>query len=364
MPLTKNLKNFLVNICLLLVVLFFCFLLLELGLRGFYPQALLYVEYNETYCNKLIPNSEFTIYNPQPQKECSSANSINSQGLRENGEIPYETESYRVAFVGDSFVYGFCVEKESGVVEVLEEKFEGDIDVVNFGVPGWDPAKYFLYIQEEVLLFNPDLIIVNILTSNDIMADQIVTFGAEGYTVDTCEKGFLFDFRRLLASNLHSYKFFVTLWRYSALNPSNYNPQTCPSFIGITSLEEYDQKLNYTLLVMGKIVELSEEIPVIFLLAPPQQEVDLDIYNSYIEEFGCEPEIGRLRAHDDIMDYSLEKGWYIFDLAPYLDNEHYFQMDKHWNEEGHSAVAELVYDFLLNEGLVPNTSNVCFDYFS
>jgi hypothetical protein len=75
----------------------------------------------------------------------------------------------RVAFLGDSFVFGcWAPSAESSFVGVFERGYPGGrIEALNFGVGGYGTVDEELQLREEVLPFSPDWVVVGLFTGND-----------------------------------------------------------------------------------------------------------------------------------------------------------------------------------------------------
>ena len=75
----------------------------------------------------------------------------------------------RVAFLGDSFVFGcWTPSVETSLVGVFERGYPGGrIEALNFGVGGYGTLDEELLLREEVLGFAPDWVMVGVFTGND-----------------------------------------------------------------------------------------------------------------------------------------------------------------------------------------------------
>jgi len=95
---------------------------------------------------------------------------INSLGLRER-EIPYEKPDgvYRILVVGDSSVVSFEVPQEAVFTRVAEDLLRErghSVEIVNGGCRGWGTDQALLFLQDEGLRYQPDLVIYK-WTGND-----------------------------------------------------------------------------------------------------------------------------------------------------------------------------------------------------
>ncbi|KPK36122.1 MAG: hypothetical protein AMK70_03505 [Nitrospira bacterium SG8_35_1] len=93
---------------------------------------------------------------------------INSSGFREDSESPVQKPktTYRIITLGDSAAYGWGVESRDTYSNVLERKLNESapagrtFDVINAGVPGHTSFHGMLYLENKILEFKPDMIIV------------------------------------------------------------------------------------------------------------------------------------------------------------------------------------------------------------
>lgn len=77
----------------------------------------------------------------------------------------------RVAFVGDSFTFGLWADSaEHTLVGVTDAALAHEgFEVMNFGVPGYGFLDAELLIQQEVLAFDPDHVVLVFYTGNDFL---------------------------------------------------------------------------------------------------------------------------------------------------------------------------------------------------
>ena len=98
---------------------------------------------------------------------------INGFGFRDK-EWSLEKESgvYRIAVVGDSYVEAIQVESEKTFISLAESKLNesglGRVEMMNFGQSGFTQTHELIVLKEAVLRFDPDMVIVLFVPSNDI----------------------------------------------------------------------------------------------------------------------------------------------------------------------------------------------------
>lgn len=101
---------------------------------------------------------------------------ISAQGFRSPIVVsPKPTDSFRVLVLGDSVAFGWGVSESECFPRVVERSLReagwpGDgrtIEVVNAGVPGWGAPNELLFLRDEGMALDPDLVLVT-LVNNDL----------------------------------------------------------------------------------------------------------------------------------------------------------------------------------------------------
>jgi len=122
--------------------------------RFFYPSERLkffYINPPNSY-RLLNESNEVTVY------------SMNSEGLR--GANSYSKEKpksvFRIAFFGDSFVYGLYNNQTDIFTELLQKKYDSlncskKIEVMNFGVPAYDFSDMVELFRQKGKYYEPDV---------------------------------------------------------------------------------------------------------------------------------------------------------------------------------------------------------------
>ncbi|QDU67392.1 DUF5989 family protein [Engelhardtia mirabilis] len=90
---------------------------------------------------------------------------LNELGLRDDPmATPAKPEGvYRILALGDSFTYGFSVEREDLFVDQLEDLMRADgrmVQVVNVGTEAWDTAQEAAWLEAHGAEFEPDLVLL------------------------------------------------------------------------------------------------------------------------------------------------------------------------------------------------------------
>jgi len=112
---------------------------------------------------------------------------INQHGLRDRDYPQQRVEGMeRVLVLGDSFTWGFGVEQEQIFTEVIE-KSRQDLEVINAGVSGYSPDQELIWLREQGMRFQPDLVLL-VLSGNDVWGNHqdVISFvyGKPRYRLD------------------------------------------------------------------------------------------------------------------------------------------------------------------------------------
>lgn len=160
--------NFLVFVIL---TSFFLLLIIEIILRAFVINSsqLSNYGYNPEGLGDLLPGKNFI---DMGVKRLPYLVITNSQGLRNEQEIDFSKDNFRILTIGDSFTYCPYVNNQDTWQAVLEKKLlnkfpEKKIQVLNAGVAGYTITDELQYLQEKGIKIKPDLVILGIY-SNDI----------------------------------------------------------------------------------------------------------------------------------------------------------------------------------------------------
>lgn len=95
----------------------------------------------------------------------------NSLGLRDD-EISAEPDGFRILLLGDSFTAGYGVDRGSLFSDLLDNEFTDSagrrVDVVNAGVGGYEIVHQVHYFRSRGRAFAPDLVVYALYLGNDI----------------------------------------------------------------------------------------------------------------------------------------------------------------------------------------------------
>jgi len=91
---------------------------------------------------------------------------INQNGWNskyEKYQLQKDPSKYRVAMIGDSYIAAFQLDHKNSVAEKLEAKLGENAEVYRFGIDGAPLSQYLQMLRKEVLKYNPDMVVVNVV---------------------------------------------------------------------------------------------------------------------------------------------------------------------------------------------------------
>ena len=109
----------------------------------------------------------------------------NSFGLRDD-KIQLKNSGPRILILGDSFTFGFGVERDNIYVDLLERKL--GVDVINAGVGGYDIIHQLEWFRHVGKKFEPDLVVYALYLGNDLSRNTEWKIGPHGGLIDTRKK--------------------------------------------------------------------------------------------------------------------------------------------------------------------------------
>jgi hypothetical protein len=124
---------------------------------------------------RFYPHSNFKIVydgNVNGYSENSISYSMNNYGFR-GADLTMEKmkQAKRIIVLGDSFTMGDGVKEEDTFCRKLEQDLRKEIptiEVLNFGISGWDTQNEIRFLQTEGIKFGPDLVIVAYVLNDSV----------------------------------------------------------------------------------------------------------------------------------------------------------------------------------------------------
>lgn len=121
--------------------------------------------YDELLGWRNIPNWQSTTFGKKL--------TINSKGLRDSEHAFAKPPGVkRVLVLGDSFAWGYGVADDeiftSALEGLLQQREDSKWEVINTGVSGWSTDQQYLFLREEGLKYEPDIVLLAFCSANDV----------------------------------------------------------------------------------------------------------------------------------------------------------------------------------------------------
>lgn len=174
----KKLQTIIVSLGLVGAGLCLGTFMLELGVRLLPPPPSLFTNYGDTYvCSPTMgwlgrPNYRGAI----TREEYSHPIRFNSQGMYDaEHKLQKPDDVFRILWMGDSFAQTLQVDETQTAHQQLEDllnrRFAGperQFEVISSGVIGWSTAQELVYYREQGRRYQPDLVLLLFFVGNDV----------------------------------------------------------------------------------------------------------------------------------------------------------------------------------------------------
>ena len=274
----------------------------------------------------------------------------NNAGMREAKNFELKNEKYRIAFVGDSFVWGYGVNEEERFTGIIQEKLGEEYEVMNFGVPGFSTDQYLLKIKDDVLKFNPDMIIVSFVLNDLTYIDENVAYGKNKPLL-------IFNENNLKIEN---YPIPKASWMpkiiikinelLAGINKKLFLKEEFPEIFKLNG-KNYDEEIRLNNRIYKEIKNIVDkkniEMVIIYI---PQKTVFISERD--LKEFGLSfGDVYLNKPAEIVQNLSNELDVAYINLQPYLTanggSKNYFIKDTHFNQMGHKNSAMVISNELL-----------------
>ena len=334
-------KNLLVFLTSLLLTLIFA----ELSFRG-----LEYLHVIPAFGSPAIPpdpgsrkyTAEFIkhdnphmVYRFDPQDK-----RVNAQGFRDSDfSVEREAGEYRIAVLGDSVTFGFGIPKDKGFVDLLEADLSANtsrkINVMNFGVMGYDSKAEVENYKEFVKPYHPDLLLVAFVLNDTMTPRTLVEIGQENKKAENNN-----------SSNIAQLLKYSHLFVWIEHTLSKGDQKNMVDAIYHLSYEDGNQNWIRVTNAVAELANLAktDDVKIAAVIFPL-----LDDFEHY--QFTREhKKVAALFNEQHIPTLDLLGA---FSRNSYLDYFRHPSDTTHPNELGHQIAASAIAEFLENQSLVP-----------
>jgi len=308
---------------------------------------------------------------------------INSHGWRDD-EYPYKKPpgTFRILILGDSFVEGFQVPLRDTLAKVLEQKLNKrrrNVKVINAGFGGVGTDYELLFFRREGFKYAPDLVIVGFFVGNDVQDNYrskgILVPGGSSLAYE--KGGFTVRVKQFLAQHSCAYNYFgIVLPRQSpvlaklAMKLGLLAPQSFDETHGIAQphylvlAKRYGQDWEKAWEVTQALVwQLKKEVKArgsklaVFSI-PLREQVCENAWKVQLSRPAMTATQWDVTKPERILGEIMKENKIPFlSLLPYLSEAEnrcdlYCAADGHWNSQGHRLAGQVIYRWLVDEGLV------------
>lgn len=368
-------------------------LVLEIALALFRPHKITTHPYHEQYHPVMG-----WVNKPDVNGEVKTApgnffrRSHNNRGLRSLSGAAYEKPAgtKRVLLIGDSFFWGYNVNDDEVLSEILRQRLGAGVEVLNGAVPGYGTDQELLWLAEEGLKYRPDYVILGCFPTNDW--DEISHSINYGYpkpfftidrgrlsamnipvpdTRETRRKGFeepdtaFGKIKKFLRHHTHTYQFIVG--RLNRIKPlrdlflkiglAEEFTWDLPGVPALTLKQDQIQTLFESLVKEMNALSHENGAGFLLLFIPAKEQpraspalyegarqnaaAENDRFSSYLSQFTGKNRIAFLDLLPLVREHQ-SKGERLYTPQRY---------DHHWNEHGHRVAADALSDRLKKNGL-------------
>jgi hypothetical protein len=365
-------KELLKRVLLVLLGVSLGVLILEGGLRLYYPGSQRFWRNDSVYGPSLIPNKEGWHYDIGGAIYVK----INSKGLRDY-EYAYEKRKgkFRILLLGDSFAEAIQVPLEETFPKVLERLLGRNVEVINAGVGSRGSVHELLYFREEGHKYQPDIVML-MFVANDVGDNWLHKVGTsnratavpKGVRESIRVKSFLAEHSRLYIFARDIIKrqapsaILHLLRRMGIARDAAWYQDDMPFWMHVYDREYtsiWEEAWNVT---RGLLIYLNKEagkrdarLVAVGVTMPWQVD-----RSAWLDFAGSDP--GRMdfdKPDRILMGFLRERGIPHLDLRPGFQEfgqksggRLHFRYDGHWTREGHRLAADLVAKWLVENGLV------------
>lgn len=339
----------------LFVLIIFCFsgLLLEGGLRLFsaiwYPKMMILDEQlgwrHARNVSKVFTNEDGT-------KALVVQNGNGHRGTEYGARR--SKEKIRIMFLGDSFTEGSQVNEEELFTTILE-RANPNWEVINAGVGGYGTVQEYLYLMNEGLHFNSDLVVLMVYENDfsDNCLSYSPSMGPRPYAdwrngqlhliedLDWAKFrrfGLPIPFQRFLHANSYLYYFINTrIFQVMRGEP-------------LRELEKYDLRNTDACAKSGILAEIVRRMHL--LLRGTGSDLVLVAIPTFRDVTS-----GASKSASWVLEICTQENLRCLSLVEYLvqaaaaGERPYFDVDIHWTRKGHEIAARAIEEFLVSAGI-------------
>ena len=365
-----DIKFILSRLLLIFGSLVFTMVLLEIGLRLFLPQLIIWDastawEPADGVGWQKKPNLDIMVNTGEGDVRLIT----DTHGHRV-GENPPDTTGINILAVGDSFLEALQVDYDQTMTALIEQKLSDELDssvnVVNTGVGAWGPNNYRVKTQQELARTDYDLVLLFLYLKNDLTSESIESFPpTTGLTPPslTFDQSFAENLNALriliyakLEQHSHLYRFFensIALLNARAGAANDFLPKE----ILLSEADSPNWEITTNILADIDRLAVEADTPMLVVLLPPVYYLDDEELNTLVQALNLQPNEVYWQQPSQIFATKFEEVDIAYvDVTPtmraaYADGntELYGRIDRHFSPAGHQVVANYLTPIILEK---------------
>jgi lysophospholipase L1-like esterase len=306
----------------------------------------------------------------------------NIQGMRSDRDyaVPKKAGTFRVLLLGDSFVEARQVPLEKTFGSMLEKQLGTRADVINAGVTSLGAMTEYLHLRERCVSLQPDFVLQFFFmndVSDDYFHNRYAYFDTSGELLGVRwpnlapERQSRNPFSLVVDSVWEAFEYSATARQMRILRmrhelnwvpPEKGDVGTCPFGILKENYTEFDEaQWDRTKRYLQKSSDLAAKKGARYILIciPIAVQVGENQWTTGREVCGFPGTnvISCTNPQSVLQSFCGSKGILFLDLLPTFrknaSEKLYFDYDGHFNEAGHRVTARALYEFLVQQRLIP-----------
>lgn len=367
---SNSFKKIASGLLISLMSVFFTLLIIELFVRAFYPQELVYLQYSKIW-------KPVDIFGFKHQSNASVLVNIEDRKVHfktdDNGFRIGDKEitqpDYKILALGDSMIEALHVEHEETVTGRLESIFSEDsglkVKIVNTGVAGWGPDHYLLQAKSELSRDNYDLVVVFLYVGNDFetterqykfspLTEKQIEQRRDLRLPRNLSKGeimdsILYPINNFLETKSVSYVFFRQKARVLLMR-IGFSPDYFPKVFLRSNATSSVFRVEAETCADIRDAALKKGLKTVFVLMPTSQQVQEVTFKEFITGFNIDTSRIDMDQPNRLINEEFSKlDLFLVDSFPALKAEHnrtgdrlYGEISNHFNSKGHEALANFL----------------------
>lgn len=367
-------NKFFINLSILFITIVITLFIVEIIIRIFLPQKLIYYNNNLWKPHDGLGWERFS--NIDIQLNPGGAGLVRFITDNDGYRIGIQDKKinnydYNVLILGDSFLEAFQVEYEKTIPHILQSEIKikknASIKFYNTAVSGYNPNHYLIISKNFLKKQNVDLVLVFLYSANDLVDFEQTYFSPK---LESYPSKFRFpkefsykEFINALLLPLND--FLETRFHLFILFKTSF--ETTLSKLGLThylleevffSNEKSENRAKITAKICKKIDKVfrDQDIKTKFIILPAAYQVNDKLLNNYLKGFRIDKNKIDILNPNKLLNNEFKKINLVLH-DPFLEflklnkqgiNTH-GKIDRHFNEVGHAITSDFVYKLIENE---------------